>query len=596
MRVAILLACLAILSGPRAHAADWPTYEVIAWHTAGEADDKALKAAGITAAALIPDRDDTAPPPLGPQIAPLRAAGLRWYVESVAPDFYAPYHRWHPDKPDDWLFTETKRRYWADPTDPGVFERAPGLDDPVWLARLRARLDRVVREHAPYHPLFYCLSDEPGIADLAAAWDFDFSPRSLADFRGWLRGSYRDLNALNREWGTDFRRWHSVRPMTTDEALLTLSRSRGANLARWSDFRAWMDESFALAVRTGTDAVHTADPGALAAIEGAQIPGWGGYDYTRLARAVDVMEIYEAGANIDLVRGLDPDLLLLTTTKPTAGAAHAIWRAALEGARGVILWDEGRTLPNGPAWQPVLDVTRALSGGIARILFAARPHREPVAILYSPVSFRIQWLLDRAASEEDWTRRSADEEFHQEGAVRASFREAVEALLHAGVTPRFLAPKTLSEGRLAGIRVLFLPHAVALSAPEVAAIRAFAAGGGSVVTDGPAGLFDAHGKPRARPAFPPTSDPLSRLLSLTHPLVHLEGAAAEARLYDMEGGGMLLALHRDAGANGDAPVTLTLSQPSHITDLRTGATTGRLDRLRITLDPVAPALLLLDRD
>ena len=596
MRVSVLLASLLVLSAPRAYPADWPHYEVIAWQTTGEAEDKALKAAGITAASLIPHRDDTAPPPLGPEIAPLRAAGLSWYVESVAPDFYAPYHRFHPDKPVDWLFTETKRRYWTDPTNPAVFERTPGLDDPLWLARVRARLDRVVRENAPYHPLFYSLADEPGIADLAAAWDFDFSARALADFRRWLRLLYRDLPALNREWGTDFPSWKRVRPMTTDRALLAVRRGKGTNLAQWSDFRAWMDQSFALSVRAGTAAVHAADPRALAAIEGAQIPGWGGYDYTGLARAVDVMEIYEAGANIDLVRGLNPDLVLLTTAQPTAAAPHAIWRAALEGARGVILWDEGHTLPNGPEWQPVLDVTRALRGRIAQTLFAARPHREPVAILYSPASFRIQWLLDRAASNEDWTRRSADTEFHQEGAVRASFREAVEALLHRGVTPHILTSKTLAEGALGDIRVLFLPHAVALSAGEVSAIRAFAARGGTLVGDGPAGLFDAHGKPRASAAFPPTQDPLSRLLAATHPLVHVEGAPVETRLYDIEGGGMLLALHRDAAASGAAPVTLTLSEPSRITDLRAGAPLGRLDRLRLTLDAVAPALLLLDRD
>ena len=54
------------------------------------------------------------------------------------------------------------------------------------------------------------------------------------------------------------------------------------NFSGWSDFKAFMDQSFADALRAGTDAVHAADPTALAAIEGGQIPGWGGYDYSRL--------------------------------------------------------------------------------------------------------------------------------------------------------------------------------------------------------------------------------------------------------------------------------------------------------------------------
>ena len=81
-----------------------------------------------------------------------------------------------------------------------------------------------------------------------------------------------------------------MQPETTIQAM----RRTDGNFAAWADFKAWMDVAFADALRRGTDAVHAADPNALAAIEGAQIPGWGGYDYTRLAHAVDVMEIYDA--------------------------------------------------------------------------------------------------------------------------------------------------------------------------------------------------------------------------------------------------------------------------------------------------------------
>lgn len=61
-----------------------------------------------------------------------------------------------------------------------------------------------MRHQSAFGPLFYNLADEAGIADLAAAWDFDFSPASLAGFRAWLRTQYRDLNALNRQWSTSF--------------------------------------------------------------------------------------------------------------------------------------------------------------------------------------------------------------------------------------------------------------------------------------------------------------------------------------------------------------------------------------------------------
>jgi hypothetical protein len=575
----------------------WRDYEVIAWHSRDAAAYAAMRRAGITAGVVIADRNDAAPAPLGPRIAALREAGLRWLVENIATDFYASYHRFTLGRAVNWRFAEAKRLYRANRDDPTALNREPSLSDPDWLARVGTRLGRVVRAHAPYRPLYYNLADEAGIADLSANWDFDFSPASLAGFRDWLHGGYPSLGALNAEWESGFAQWDDVRPMTTAEAL----RTRGS-LAPWADFKEWMDEAFARAVRAGTDAVHAADPAALAGLEGVQIPGWGGYDYTRLPHAVDVTEIYEAGGNIDLARGLAPSLVLLTSIGSDAGgarSAHAVWRAALQGSRGVILWDDKRTLPDAPEWRGVLDACRALrSGGRAGLgarLIAATPHRDPVAVLYSPASFRVRWLLDRRAEGGDWTRRGAGVEFAEEGPVRAAFHRAVSALAHRAVTPRFLTPATLTSGGLDGVRVLVLPEAIALSDAEAAAIRTFLARGGAVVADGTPGQFDAHGKRRASPALSDVlaadRDPLGRLAELAHGAVRVDGAAVEVRLYDEPDGGQLVALHRDAGATGPAEATLILPAPGTVTDLLTGAALGRTDRLRIALDADVPTIL-----
>jgi len=592
-RRALLAASLASFAAPAfaAPAADqrWRDYEVIAWQSRDEAASAAMRRAGITAGVVIADRNDAAPAPLAARIASLRGAGLRWLVENIATDFYASYHRFTPGRAVNWRFAEARKLYRAHPDDPAALIREPSLSDPDWLARVRARLDRVVRAHAPYRPLYYALADEAGIADLSANWDFDFSPASLAGFRDWLHGVYPSLAALNGEWDSGFARWEDIRPMTTAEAL----RARGS-VAGWMDFKEWMDEAFARAIRAGTDAVHAADPSALAGIEGAQIPGWGGYDYTRLPQAVDVMEIYEAAANIDLVRGLAPELVLLTSVGSDAGgarSAHAVWRALLQGTRGVILWDDKRSLPDGPEWRGVLDACRELRAGIGARLIAATPHREPVAVLYSPASFRVQWLLDRRAEGGDWTRRGAGVEFREEGPVRAAFHRAVSTLLHRAVTPRFLTPATLASGGLDGVRVLVLPQAIALSDGEAAAIAAFVARGGAVVADGAPGQFDGHGKRRPRPVLAADRDPLGRLAELAPASVRVEGAAVETRLYDEPDGGRLVALHRDASARGSAEATLVLPAAAAITDARTGAALGRTDRLRLTLDPDAPTIL-----
>src|SRR5713101_6813615 len=237
-------------------------------------------------------------------------ADLRCYLENIATDFYSPYHKWYDDRPANWRFLEAKQRYWENRLDLGAFIREPSLSDQEWLNKIRDRLIRSVQALRPYRPLYYNLGDEPGIGDLAAFWDFDLSAPSLAAMRDWLKDGYGSLAALNQQWGTAFTRWEQVMPMTTDEAM----KRADQNFSAWADFKEWMDIAFARAVKSGTEAVHAADPDARSAIEGAQIPGWGGYDYSRLARSVDAMELYDHGDNVAIVRSFNPEVIMLTTS------------------------------------------------------------------------------------------------------------------------------------------------------------------------------------------------------------------------------------------------------------------------------------------
>jgi hypothetical protein len=183
-----------------------------------------------------------------------------------------------------------QKRYRDNPLDPEALVRKPSLSDREWLAKIRDRLMRVVAAQRPYRPLYYNLGDETGIADLAAFWDFDFSEYSLAAMRDWLKERYGSLTALNQEWGSELARWQEVRPVTTREAMLRSDQ----NFAAWADFKEWMDVAFAHAIAYGAEAIHEADPEAVAAVEGGQIPGWGSYDYSPLAGSIDAMEPYDA--------------------------------------------------------------------------------------------------------------------------------------------------------------------------------------------------------------------------------------------------------------------------------------------------------------
>ena len=121
--------------------------------------------------------------------------------KNIGTDLYATYHRYSPNQSVTWRFDRDRARRQADPSDPSVFLREPGLSDPAAIAGIQARLRTLVQARAADQPLFYNLADESGIADLAAAWDYDQSPTALAGFRVWLRQAYGSLDALNAQWG-----------------------------------------------------------------------------------------------------------------------------------------------------------------------------------------------------------------------------------------------------------------------------------------------------------------------------------------------------------------------------------------------------------
>ncbi len=614
-RLAAALLCLAGLAGPAAaEASRWDDYQLIMWQDQEVAGMAGLARLGFSGVKLRGTGGQIDPA----SVAARRQAGLPWFVENIATDFYAPYHRYTEGKPVTWLFDAARARRQQAPGDRSVFLRAPGLSDPAWLDAVRARLADVVRRQAPDRPLFYNLGDETGIGDLSANWDFDLSPASLGAMRAWLQTQYADLDALNRQWGSRFASWEAVVPDLTDDAM----RRTDDNFSAWADFKAWMDVAFAAAVRAGTDAVHGADPAALSAIEGAQVPGWGGYDYGRLAQAVDVMEVYDSGNALEIAHGLNPALIPLHTSFDTGlRADHAAWRDLLRGGRGLIVWDElnDTVQPDGGPG-PRGRALAALVGGlrvVAPALIASRPAAGPVAMLYSQASFRTRWMLDQRPRGAAWSDRDAEREL-DDNAWRAARRQMVDRLAQIGLPPRWLSSETLEGGALReeAIKALMLPHAIALSAAEIEEIRRFAARGGTVLADTEPGVFDQHSRRRA--GFPLAG--VAQMLQIVRPDAEPSSAAGLTALADLltkagaapgvamtgpdglrasnveahvfrNGGVLILALQ--AAAPWGAPGTLgvRLPAPGFIYDMRRAGALGWADQLDIGLDPIEPTIL-----
>lgn len=598
----------------------WSDYQIIMWQDELSQALDALRGIGITAGKI------EAPA----TIAVLAAHDLGFYVENIATDFYSAYHRHFPDRPPNWRYVALKDRYRKARTDESVFIRDPSLTDPAWLARIEQRLGAAATAFDRYRPLFYNLADEPGIADLSVDWDFDFSPSSLQGMRLWLKEQYGSLAALNAEWSAQFATWEDVVPATTDQILAR----GGDDFAPWTDFRTWMDVAFARAVAAGSKAIHDVAPHARASLEGGQIPGEGGWDYARLGGAVDLMEIYDMADNIELVRSLDPATVLVTTSFASGlGEQHRIWRELLRGTRGLILWDDkyqfaaadGALGPRGRQAAPYFGEIR---GGLGALLINSARHLDPVAILYSPASLHVQWLLDRRHDGTAWIERKASDEYG-DNAIRVATRTSLRALEDMGLQPVFVSPAELEAGvlRTRGFRMLVLPQAIALAPEDAAAIRDFVARGGAVLAEGLSGLYDQHGRKMSVPlladlirehdegaaislaADAPQATAVRALTALLKrqgvapdfPVHRPDGAAAsDVETYEFRAGdATILALLR-ADASGRAvvgrdseTVVLPLRRRQYAYDLRARRSLGPSDRLTLTIPPFVPAIVAL---
>lgn len=607
-----LLAILLLLRAGTAIASPFDTYQLIMWQERTPAQLDGLRQLGFTGTKLRATGGQIEPSELAAHVA----SGLPWFLENIATDFYAPYHRYTPGKSVTWLFDAAKARRRQDSADTSVFIREPSLSDPTWQTKIADRLQQLVAAQSSYHPLYYNLADEAGIGDLAASWDADISPASLAAMRDWLHTQYPSLAALNLEWGTGFASWDAVQPMLTDAALARTD----ANFAAWNDFKAWMDTAFARAVRGGTDALHRADPAALSGLEGGQLPGWGGYDYFQLAPAVDVLEVYDEANNVAIAHAANPDAILLRTSFVPGDGAEA-WRNLLQGGRGTVVWDEGDEVvrPNGSPAPRGAELARVVAAirAVAPAVMASQPDRDKVAVLVSQASFRLQWLLDRHAGA-PWSDRDAGREY-EDNAWRASRRETLQRLSTLGIQPHLLSSAMLEAGALGreGIRVLFLPHALSLSDGEIAAIRAFAAGGGTVFADTEPGLFDGHLRRRDTlplPGLATVSEAIMRRggapdasqLDAVAELLRAAGTPPRATFRAPDGSRatgiearwlrhgdtQLLSLQSTAPYSAPSQISVELTQAAKVLDLRAGGTvSSETKSFTIGLDPADPSIL-----
>jgi len=309
---------------------------------------------------------------------------------------------------------------------------------------------------------------------------------------------------------TRFKSWTEVKAFLVryDKELAEVTSTRGWNAAPWSDFRNFMDATFADAVLRAAATCKEEDPHALCATEGGQSPfAFGWYNYEQVMRVVDVIEPYNIGNNVEVARSLKPEAILLSTvgfdhkpgTPMTAEdrveqrrAVRPVWWELFHSHQGTIIWDnqeEGGTfvdLKTGqltPSGETFTEVFRELRSGLGMLVIASSRSHDGIAIHYSHPSVQAHWLLENVKKARQWMVNTIDAPDESRFiAVRNSWTKLIEDLQvqYEFVSATQVASGTLNSGKY---RLFILPESIAVSQAEAAAIREFVRGGGTVVAD-----------------------------------------------------------------------------------------------------------------
>lgn len=353
-----------------------------------------------------------------------------------------------------------------------------------------------------------------------------------------LNGLFDSLEAANIAWGlkggwttdrkpTKFKTWAEVIAyiQRLEKTLGEITSTEGWNLAAWCDFRNFMDRTMADFIRRARDVCRALDPHARTGTEGGQSPwAFGWYNYENVCEAVDVIEPYNIGNNVEIIRGLGNHRLIQLNTygfqhKPGSTladlteedrqvqrrATRKVWWQLLHESRAAIIWDyterdyrfvsPERELT--PAALTFKDTFREVRAGIGKLIINARRKHDGIAIHYSHPSVQVHWMIENLKVGKRWPVEEVGDSNLRFNGVRNSVTKVIEDL---NLQYEFLGSRQLVGGALGSgeFKLLVLPQSIAMSADEAARVRQFVETGGMVIADCRLATMNEHGRDLGR--------------------------------------------------------------------------------------------------
>jgi len=374
--------------------------------------------------------------------------------------------------------------------------------------------------HEQWAPLLAAVSETRSILVLTEkALNDKLGPIETANER-W--GSHTGWGATQRPAG--FKSWTEVITFINRfyRELSEVRSTEGWNVSPWCDFRKFMDTTFADAIGRARAVCKAEDPHARCATEGGQAPfAFGWYNYENVVKVVDVIEPYNIGNNVEVIRSLNPAVIMVSTHgyqhkpgKPLTDedrlyqkrAPQPIWWGLFHHHRGSLIWDanlpeyqfvDQQTRDLTPSAMTFSDAFNELHQGIGKLIINSRRLHDGIAIHFSQPSMQVHWLLDNVGNARDWMLKSGGDRHSHFTGVRNSWTKLIEDL---GLQYEFVGQGKIEEGKLAGneYRVLIMPQSVAVSEREVEQIRQFVRAGGMLVADYRTATMNEHGRDLGR--------------------------------------------------------------------------------------------------
>ena len=431
----------------------------------------------------------------GPETAAIHeGAGLLWYLDHAA------------GKGDLHLRLEQ-----ADREALALPFRPVCLADSSVRARLFDRLSESVGAAREFPGrIAYALDDEVSWSSSTSPCRWDNDPRSLAEFHTWLLERYGTREAITARWGEDGERFWS-RMATPDEFQNLYGRSWPEwNLSPWADAVSFMDSQLCNLIGDLVEQANAIDPETPCGIVGGQCPApYGGYDYAKLMRKVQFLEVYDLGAAAELARSLNPwqAMPLVKTGFGPPLAPQTIWfywHHLIHGDRGLISWAESWFRPQGVPAAEVFGLGPVIQelAGVSKLFPGARWRHDGIAIYYSHPSIQASWFIDCQPHGRTWINRSGSMDARLASSA-GTLWAWTKLLEDAGLQYNFISYADLLEQELdpGQYRLLILPRTLALSDPEAAALIRYVQAGGHVLADHSTGWFDEHLQGRGRPVL-----------------------------------------------------------------------------------------------